>query len=153
MTCKSEVSFPVADHTPATLLRPPSVSPLDILGPFRQRGSDPTIQFGECQMTKLCTLVRALVLLMLTAVTAWGQTSSGPETVLIHSGSATLHAMLWCPQGVGPFPGILLIHGSGRTREDLKRLGPKEKTCPKTRAALCPSWPRLPILLPPCTRP
>ena len=78
-------------------------------------------------MTKLCVLVLALVVLMLTAVTALGQTSSGPETVLIHSGSATLHAMLWRPQGRGPFPGILLIHGSGRTREELKRLGPYEK--------------------------
>jgi len=82
-------------------------------------------------MTKLCVLVLALVVLMLTAVTALGQTSSGPETVLIHSGSATLHAMLWRPQGRGPFPGILLIHGSGRTREELKRLGPYERNAEK----------------------
>jgi len=82
-------------------------------------------------MTKLCALVQALVVLMLTAVTAWGQTSDGPETVVVHSGSATLHAMLWRPQGRGPFPGILLIHGSGRTREDLKRLGPYEHNAEK----------------------
>jgi len=82
-------------------------------------------------MTKLCVLVLAPVVLMLTAVTAWGQTSGGPETVLIHSGSATLHAMLWRPQGRGPFPGILLNHGSGRTREDLKRLGPYEQNAEK----------------------
>ena len=31
----------------------------------------------------------------------------------------------------GPFPGILLIHGSGRTREDLKRLGPYEHNAEK----------------------
>src|SRR5258707_7678593 len=35
--------------------------------------------------------------------------------------------MLWRPQGSGPFPGILLNHGSGRTREDLERLGPYEQ--------------------------
>ncbi|MGB7849143.1 MAG: hypothetical protein WBL63_26255, partial [Candidatus Acidiferrum sp.] len=78
-------------------------------------------------MTKLYMFVLAPLVLTLTAATAWGQTSSAPETVLIHSGSATLHAMLWRPQGHGPFPGILLNHGSGRTREDLKRLGPYER--------------------------
>src|SRR5947199_25487 len=82
-------------------------------------------------MTKLCVLVLPRVILMLTAVTTWGETSGGPETVLIHSGSATLHAMLWRPQGRGPFPGILLNHGSGRTREDLERLGPYEHSAEK----------------------
>ncbi len=66
-------------------------------------------------MIKLCVLVLAPLVLMLTAATACGQTSGGPETVLIHSGSATLHAMLWRPQGRGPFPSVLLNHGSGRT--------------------------------------
>jgi carboxymethylenebutenolidase len=78
-------------------------------------------------MTKLYAFVLASVVLTLTVTTAWGQTSGGPETVLIHSGSATLHAMLWRPQGRGPFPAILLNHGSGRTPEDLKRLGPYEQ--------------------------
>jgi carboxymethylenebutenolidase len=78
-------------------------------------------------MTKLYVFVLAPLVLTLTAATACGQTSSGPDTVLIHSGSATLHAMLWRPQGRGPFPAILLNHGSGRTREDLKRLGPYER--------------------------
>jgi len=73
----------------------------------------------------------ALLILTLTSATAWGQTSGGPETVLIQSGSATLHAMLWRPQGRGPFPGILLNHGSGRTREDLERLGPYEQNAEK----------------------
>jgi dienelactone hydrolase len=35
--------------------------------------------------------------------------------------------MLWSPQGRGPFPAILLNHGSGRTSEDLQRLGPYER--------------------------
>ena len=82
-------------------------------------------------MTKLYAFALAALALMLTVTTAWGQTSSGPETLLIHSGSATLHAMLWRPQGSGPFPGILLNHGSGRTREDLERLGPYEQNAKK----------------------
>lgn len=67
------------------------------------------------------------LILTLTVATTCGQTSDGPETVLIHSGSATLHAMPWRPHGRGPFPAILLNHGSGRTREDLERLGPYER--------------------------
>jgi carboxymethylenebutenolidase len=39
--------------------------------------------------------------------------------------------MLWRPQGRGPFPAILLNHGSGRTRDDLKRLGPYERNAEK----------------------
>ena len=35
--------------------------------------------------------------------------------------------MLWRPQGRGPFPAVLLNHGSGRTRADLERLGPYER--------------------------
>ena len=82
-------------------------------------------------MTKLYTFVLASLVLTLGAVTARGQSSGGPETVLVHSGSATLHAMLWRPQGRGPFPGILLNHGSGRTHEDLERLGPYEQNAEK----------------------
>jgi carboxymethylenebutenolidase len=82
-------------------------------------------------MKKLYAFVLAPLVLTLTAATAWGQTSGAPETVLIHSGSATLHAMLWRPPGRGPFPGILLNHGSGRTPEDLKRLGPYEQNAEK----------------------
>jgi carboxymethylenebutenolidase len=78
-------------------------------------------------MTKLCVFVLVPLVLMLTAATACGQTPGGPETVLIHSGSASLHAMLWRPLGRGPFPSVLLNHGSGRTREDLERLGPYEQ--------------------------
>ena len=82
-------------------------------------------------MAKPCARVLAPLVLTLTAATAWGQTYGGPETILIHSGSATLHAMLWRPQGRGPFPAILLNHGSGRTPEDLKRLGPYEQNAEK----------------------
>src|SRR5258708_29902394 len=82
-------------------------------------------------MRRRSAFVLARLVLTLTVATARGQTSGGPETVLIHSGSATLHATLWRPQGRGPFPGILLNHGSGRTREDLERLGPYERNAEK----------------------
>jgi hypothetical protein len=39
--------------------------------------------------------------------------------------------VLWRPQGREPFPAILLNHGSGRTREDLERLGPYEQNAEK----------------------
>lgn len=78
-------------------------------------------------MVKLRAFVLASIVLMFTIASAWGQSSGGAETVLVHSGSTTLHAMLWRPQGSGPFPAILLNHGSGRTREDLERLGPYER--------------------------
>lgn len=60
------------------------------------------------------------------ATTANCQSSGGPETVVVHNGPITLHALLWRPQGRAPFPAILLNHGSGRTREELARLGPYE---------------------------
>jgi hypothetical protein len=57
-----------------------------------------------CQMTKLYAFVLVPLVLTVTVVTAWGQTSGGPETVVVHSGSATLHAMLWAPEGPRPVP-------------------------------------------------
>ncbi|MGZ4809064.1 MAG: alpha/beta hydrolase family protein [Thermoanaerobaculia bacterium] len=64
----------------------------------------------------------ALLLASTTALQA-----EGPETVVVRSGGATLRGLLWRPTGRGPFPAILLNHGSGRTREDLQRLGPYER--------------------------
>jgi len=52
--------------------------------------------------------------------------SHGPELVVVRSGDASLSALVWRPAGAGPFPAVLLNHGSGRTREDLARLGPYE---------------------------
>jgi carboxymethylenebutenolidase len=71
-------------------------------------------------------LVLTMLALTLSFATASGQTSGSPESVVIRSGSTTLHAVLWRPKGRGPFPAILLNHGSGRTSEDLRRLGPYE---------------------------
>lgn len=78
-------------------------------------------------MSKACVFtIPALVLSAALATTARGQSTSGPETVVVHNGPIALHALLWRPEGRGPFPGILLNHGSGRTREELERLGPYE---------------------------
>jgi carboxymethylenebutenolidase len=82
-------------------------------------------------VTKLHVFVPGLLVLTFTVATAWSQTSGGPDTVAVHSGPATLHAMLWRPPGRGPFPAILLNHGSGRTHEDLERLGPYERNAEK----------------------
>jgi dienelactone hydrolase len=78
-------------------------------------------------MAKFRMHVLAPLALSLTLATASGQASDGPEVVVVHDRSATLHAMLWRPQGRGLFPAILLNHGSGRTRADLERLGPYER--------------------------
>jgi dienelactone hydrolase len=53
-------------------------------------------------------------------------TSGRPEIVTVQSGPVTLHGMLWRPEGSGRFPAILLNHGSGRSPEELQRLGPYE---------------------------
>jgi len=70
--------------------------------------------------------VATLVFTAALARTSRGQSIVGPETVVVHNGPITLHALLWRPQGRGVFPAILLNHGSGRTREELERLGPYE---------------------------
>jgi len=72
---------------------------------------------------------RLLIVLLMSqlfaSVRSWDETSR-PELVAIRSGEATLHAHVWRPPGRGPFPAILINHGSGRTREQLERLGPYE---------------------------
>jgi carboxymethylenebutenolidase len=78
-------------------------------------------------MTRVHAFLWAPLVLSLALATAWGQTSGEPDAVVIRSGSSTLHAMLWRPRGRGPFPAILFNHGSGRTSEDLQRLGPYER--------------------------
>ena len=78
-------------------------------------------------MIKACLfLVSASLLTWPLATPGMGQPTDRAETVAVHNGPVTLHALLWRPHGRGPFPAILLNHGSGRTREELKRLGPYE---------------------------
>src|SRR5215475_13815652 len=78
------------------------------------------------QIAQGVCMVVALILALLLPMVVTGQPTAGRETVVLHDGSITLHALLWCPQGRGPFPAILCNHGSGRTREELERLGPYE---------------------------
>jgi|SRR5450755_1148490 hypothetical protein len=75
-------------------------------------------------MTKVYALTAATLVFAVALPTSGGQAPGGPETVVVHNGPITLHALLWHPQGRGPFPAILLNHGSGRTRDELQRLGP-----------------------------
>src|ERR1700736_2718188 len=70
--------------------------------------------------------VATLFLAAVLTTTTEGQSIGGPATVVVHNGPITLHALLWRPEGRGPFPAILFNHGSGRTREELERLGPYE---------------------------
>ena len=90
-------------------------------------------------MAKLYAFVLASLVLTLTPTTSMGQTLDGPETVVVHNGPVTLHAMLWHPPGRGPFPAILLNHGSGRSREQLERLGPYTSAMPKHLARFSPA--------------
>jgi len=71
-------------------------------------------------------LVSAAVVTCPFSTVAVGQPAAGPKTVVVHDGPVTLHGLLWRPAGTGPFPAILLNHGSGRSREELQRLGPYE---------------------------
>src|SRR5262245_39129751 len=54
------------------------------------------------------------------------QAPSNPTKISVNSGNVTLEAWMYRPQGSGPFPAVLVNHGSGRTREQLGRLGPYE---------------------------
>jgi dienelactone hydrolase len=51
---------------------------------------------------------------------------TGPETVVVPAGALTLHALMWRPEGNGPFPAVLFNHGSGPNPEPEKpaALGP-----------------------------
>ena len=69
----------------------------------------------------------ALLLTSMFAIIAESRASEVPQTVEVRSGTLTLRALLWRPPGTGPFPAILLNHGSGRSREELQLLGPYEQ--------------------------
>jgi len=78
-------------------------------------------------MTKPSVSALAILAFAPLAAMAQGQRRAAPDTVVVHSGPVTLHGLLWHPAGQGPFPAILLNHGSGRTPEELARLGPYER--------------------------
>lgn len=72
------------------------------------------------------TIFALAVVLGVPLVAAQNLGSHEPELVIVRSGDASLRALVWRPAGAGPFPAVLLNHGSGRTREELERLGPYE---------------------------
>jgi len=59
-------------------------------------------------------------------IAAESTVASAPETVVVPDGSLTLHALMWRPEGNGPFPAVLFNHGSGPNPEPEKpaALGP-----------------------------
>jgi carboxymethylenebutenolidase len=72
-------------------------------------------------------ILAAAALTLTTVTAAQGQERRDAETVVVHNGTTALHALLFRPPGDGPFPAILFSHGSGRSPEELKRLGPYER--------------------------
>mgnify|MGYP001356894157 CR=1 FL=1 len=59
-----------------------------------------------------------LSLLLSTVALAESPQSITPQTVEIPSGTLRLKAMLWMPQGAGPFPAVSFSHGSGGADAD-----------------------------------
>jgi len=82
-------------------------------------------------MARPYLFILASLVLGSTLTQSEGRPPGGYETVVVHNGSVTLHALLWRPPGRGPFPAIMLNHGSGRSREELERLGPYERNAEK----------------------
>src|SRR5512139_3753479 len=66
-------------------------------------------------MIKITSLFVMTVLLITPAAYVKGQAVSGPEIIMVRSGSLQLRALLWRPKGKGPFPGVLFNHGRGLT--------------------------------------
>ena len=84
-------------------------------------------------MTKLCLF--ALVHAVSSELLAQGATEGRvrqPDTVVIQNGALRLRALLWRPQGSGPFPAVLFSHGSG----------PAELTLSRERTAIGPVFAR-----------
>jgi len=90
----------------------------------------PTAKLGRTRVISksaaICVIAALLILSAGCAQHGVAGSSGVPETVLINNGPITLHGLLYRPEGTGPFPAVLLNHGSGRTREALRRLGPYE---------------------------
>jgi dienelactone hydrolase len=60
-------------------------------------------------MSRLCTLLLIVVLVVPCVLHAEG---SAADTVTVRNGTLQLKALLWKPEGKGPFPAVLFNHGS-----------------------------------------
>jgi hypothetical protein len=78
-------------------------------------------------MIRPSSFLALLAFTILLPATARTQITGQPETVEVPNGTIVLHALLWRPQGAGPFPAIFFNHGSGRSKKELERLGPFEQ--------------------------
>lgn len=62
--------------------------------------------------------VRIVLLALTVASSLAGELNAaavvGPEAIVVSSGDLKLRALLWRPQGRGPFPAVLFNHGSGQ---------------------------------------
>jgi dienelactone hydrolase len=63
-------------------------------------------------MPKTSAFLLAMALL---APPSTGTASQAPDTVMVRSGDLRLTALVWHPEGPGPFPGVLFNHGSWPT--------------------------------------
>jgi dienelactone hydrolase len=59
----------------------------------------------------------ALALWCALAVAGEAAPPGAPETVTVSAGTLTLHALLWRPDGPGPFPAVLFNHGGDATAQ------------------------------------
>src|SRR5262245_29981526 len=82
-------------------------------------------------MGKALPIVLTVIISSVVQVTIADRRPPGArETVIVRSGSLSLHALVWRPEGRGPFPAVLFNHGSGRTSEEIDRLGAYEAQAP-----------------------
>ena len=58
-------------------------------------------------------LLSATAFLAISAIVGAADAAPAPQQVDIHSGSAILHAELYKPDGNGPFPVVIALHGCG----------------------------------------
>ena len=58
-------------------------------------------------------LLSAALILTLSAVACTTRAAAAPQQVDIPSGKLVLHAQLYKPEGKGPFPAVIALHGCG----------------------------------------
>ena len=64
---------------------------------------------------KIARILLLTLLIQAVALCVNGQTVTGPDTVIVRSGTLQLRALLWRPKGKGRFPAVLFNHGRGLT--------------------------------------